>query len=437
MLRKEETLQILNEWNYWERDVETDIFPRNEYVKRMIEFLKTKEVIVLNGIRRSGKSTLLKLLISELHKNVSKKQILLVNFEDPRFYPYLSTELLENIFEAYRTFVNPKKKCFILLDEVHYVQGWEKWVRKYRDLYPNEVKIIVTGSSSKLLDSEYSTALTGRTLSITAFPMSFKEYVKFHNIEIKNNLHLLSEKREILALLRRYIENGGFPEVLLTKQTKLLQKYFDDIIFKDIIDRHEIRDTNTVKRIAHFLLTNVANEYTYNSIRKMFGVSLDLIRQYIGYIEAAYLTFSLNMFSFSLKEQAVNPRKVYCIDTGLRNVVGFKFSEDYGRLYENIVAIELKKRLSESLSEVYYWRSKQRKEVDFLVKEGLKTKEIIQVCWDIEDKKTKEREVTGLLSALKEFKLRRGLVITEDFEGEETFGSIKIKYMPLWIWLLQ
>ena len=168
----------------------------------------------------------------------------------------------------------------------------------------------------------------------------------------------------------------------------------------------------------------------------MFGVSLDLIRQYIGYIEASYLTFSVSMFSYSLKEQNINPRKVYCIDTGLRNVVGFKFSEDYGRLYENIVFVELKRRLSESLSDIFYWKNKRGKEVDFIVKEGLKTKEVIQVCWNVEDKKTKEREVEGLLEALKEFKLKEGSVITEAFEGEEIIGKKKVKFIPLWKWAL-
>lgn len=435
MLRKEEILEILSEWNYWDKNIEEDIFPRDEYIKPMLNFLKTKEIVVLKGIRRSGKSTLLKLLISELQKTVSKKQILLVNFEDPRFYPHLNLELLENIFETYRTFVNPKEKCFVLLDEVHYVQAWEKWVRKYRDLYPNEVKIIVTGSSSKLLDSEYATTLTGRTLPITVFPLSFMEYLKFHNVEIKDRLSLVSRKRDIVALLKKYTDEGGFPEVLLTGK-ELLQKYFDDIIFKDIIDRHEIRDTNTVRRIAHFFLTNIAKEYTYNSIRKMFGVSLDLIRQYISYIEASYLTFSVSMFSYSLKEQNINPRKVYCIDTGLRNVVGFKFSADYGRLYENVVFVELKRRLSESLSDIFYWKNKRGKEVDFIVKEGLKTKEVIQVCWNVEDKETKEREVESLLEALKEFKLKEGSVITEAFEGEEIIGKKKVKFIPLWKWVL-
>ena len=302
-------------------------------------------------------------------------------------------------------------------------------------LLSNQVKIIVTGSSSKLLDSEYATTLTGRTLPITVFPMSFMEYLKFHNVKTKDRLSLVSKKRDIVALLKKYIEQGGFPEVLLTGK-ELLQKYFDDIIFKDIIDRHEIRDTNTIKRIAHFLLTNIAKEYTYNSIRKMFGVSLDLIRQYIGYIEASYLTFSVSMFSYSLKEQNINPRKVYCIDTGLRNVVGFKFSEDYGRLYENIVFVELKRRLSESLSDIFYWKNKRGKEVDFIVKEGLKTKEVIHACGNVEDKKTKEREVEGLLEALKEFKLKEGSVITEAFEGEEIIGKKKVKFIPLWKWAL-
>jgi hypothetical protein len=436
MLRKEELLEILNEWNYWERDVEEGLFPREAYMEKMLSYLKTKEVVVLRGVRRSGKSTLLKLLISELQKTHSSKQILLVNFEEPRFYPHLGLELLESIFDAYRTFVNPKEKCFVLLDEIQHIKAWERWVRKYRDLDPNNVKIIVTGSSSRLLDSEYATTLTGRTLPITVFPLSFREYLQCHGVETKG-LASPARRRGITALLAKYIRGGGFPETLVTKQKGLLQEYFDGIIYKDIIDRHAIRDSATVKRMAHYLLTNVSKEYSYNSIRKMFGVSLDLVRQYMSYIEATYLVFSVGLFSYSLKEQSVNPRKVYCVDTGLRNIVGFKFSEDWSRLYENVVFLELKNRLSGSNQEVYYWRSKSGREVDFLVRKGMKTMQAMQVCWDVDDQKTRQREVQGLAEALKEFKLTNGVVITEDFEGSEKVGGKNIAYVPLWKWLLE
>lgn len=437
MLRKEEILEIVKDWNYWDRDVESKIFHRVSYVKKILGFLKTKEVVVLKGVRRSGKSTLLKQLVSDLcRQGVSKDQILIVNFEDSRFYPHLGLDLLERIFETYRTFVNQKKKCFVFLDEVHYVPMWEKWVRRYRDLYPDEVKIIVTGSSSKLLDSEYATALTGRTLPVTVFPLSFREYAEFNGLKLgKGPLDIISKKKEIVVLLKDYIEYGGFPEFLSIKEKRLLESYLDDILYKDILERYSIRDTKLIRGIALYLLANVSKEYTYNSLRKTFNASLDLVRQYVSYMESAYLIFSMNMFSYSLKEQEVNPRKIYCIDTGLRNVMGFKFSQDYGRLYENVVFLELNRRTEDSLSEIYYWKN-GKLEVDFLIKEGLKPKQLIQVCWNIEDQDTKKRELKGLLTGMKEFKLKKGLVITEDFEGEETIDKKKIKYVPLWKWLL-
>lgn len=438
MLRKEEILEIIRDWNYWDKDVESGIFHRAGYVEKIVSLMETKEVVVLKGVRRSGKSTLLKLLVLDLHRRgISRDRILIVNFEDSRFYPYLELNLLEKIFETYRTFVNQKEKCFVFLDEVHYVPMWEKWVGRYRDLYPHEVKIIVTGSSSKLLDSEYATALTGRTLSVTVFPLSFKEYVGFKGVHVGADLlSIISKKREIVALLKDYIENGGFPEFLSVKQKRLLGEYLDGILYKDILERYRVRDAKTIKQIAFYLLTNISKEYTYNSLRKTFKVSLDLVRRYVGYIESAYLVFSVNMFSYSLKEQEVNPRKIYCIDTGLRNVIGFKFSEDYGRLYENLVFLELKRRIGDLLMEIYYWRNGKR-EVDFVVKEGLKPTELIQVCWDIEDPNTKKRELTGLLEGMRKFKLNQGLVITEDLEGEETFEDKKIRFIPLWKWLLR
>ncbi|MFH1294639.1 MAG: ATP-binding protein [Candidatus Aenigmatarchaeota archaeon] len=435
MLRKDEILDVLEEWNYWQKNVDTDLFPRDDYIKKIKELLKTKEVVVLKGVRRSGKSTLLKLLIKELQQEISKKQILLVNFEDPRFYPHLGLELLEEIFETYRTFVNPNGKCYILLDEIHYVEAWEKWVRKQRDLHPNEVKILVTGSSSRLLDTEYSTALTGRTLPITVFPLSFKEYLLFSGVKL-GDVCGMRLKRQIKAQLEKYMTVGGFPEMLLTGKQTLVQSYFDDILYKDIVDRFAVRDTKMMKRVAHFLLTNVSNEYTYNSLRKMIGSSMDLVRQYIGYIESSYLIYSVNMFSFSLKEQNVNPRKVYCIDNGLRNIVGFKFSEDYGKLYENTVFLELKKTLDGSPLEIYYWKNESGKEVDFIVRHGMKTTAAIQVCWDMRNENTKKREVDALLDAMKEFKLKKGLIITESSEGEESFDDKVVEYVPLWKWLV-
>ncbi len=438
MLRKEDILEVLREWNYWDRDIEPGIFYRGWYVERMLDFLKTKEVVVLKGVRRSGKSTLLKQLASELYKKgVSREQVLIVNFEDPRFYPHLSIDLLESIFETYRTFINPNKKCFVFLDEVHYIPIWEKWVRRYRDLYPDDVKIVVTGSSSKLLDSEYATALTGRTLHIAVFPLSFREYAEFSGAKVGNGmLSLISKKREFVALLKNYVENGGFPEFFFIKQKRLLDSYLDDILYKDIIERYSIRDAKTIRKIAFYLLANISREYSYNSLRKTFNVSLDMIRQYIGYLESSYLIFSVNIFSYSLKEQEINPRKVYCIDTGLRNVVGFKFSEDHGRLYENLVFLGLKMKNEYSSSEIYYWKNGKR-EVDFLIKEGMKVRELIQVCWNIEDKETKKRELNGLSEAMKKFRLKGGLVITEDYEGEERYEGKRVKYIPLWKWLLR
>ncbi|RKY44457.1 MAG: hypothetical protein DRP81_05465 [Candidatus Omnitrophota bacterium] len=223
----------------------------------------------------------------------------------------------------------------------------------------------------------------------------------------------------------------------LQKKNQILLNYFEDILNKDIIKRFKIRKIEQLNNLAEFYLSNISSLVTFSSLENSLKFSADTIEKFSGYLEDAYILFFLKRFSFKIKEQQKSPRKVYAVDTGLANTIGFRFTQNLGRLAENLVFLELKrKEILQPQLELYYWKDVHHREVDFLIKKSLRVEELIQVCWDVTESRTKNREIRTLLKAMDEFRLKRGLVITEDFELEEDFNGKKIKYTPLWKWFL-
>jgi predicted AAA+ superfamily ATPase len=301
-----------------------------------------------------------------------------------------------------------------------------------------KAKLVISGSNAKLLSRELGTLLTGRHLDITVFPLSFKEFLAFNQIVVKDRLDAVEKRIEIRSLLRKYLEQGSFPEVALSGQKKnILLSYFEDLLNKDLLRRFNIRKPQELKALVKFYLSAVATLMTFNSIEKFLKISGATVEKFSSYLEQAYLMFFLKRFSFKVKEQEKNPRKVYAVDTGLSNAVGFRFSENVGRLAENVVFLELKRRQTFNPDlELYYWKDIHHREVDFVVKEGTNITQLIQVCWSIDDAQTKERELRSLTKALQELKAQTALVITEDYEAEEQFRDRLITFTPLWKWLL-
>lgn len=432
---KNEIIKILEDWNFWKKDLETGI-TRPFYLDRLRRFIATNQIMVIKGARRSGKSFIMRQLAKELVSGATdKKNILMVNFEDPRFTE-LNTNTLQRIYETYLEFLNPKGMPFVFLDEVQEVKGWEKWVRVLHEL--KKAQIIVSGSNAKILSKELATLLTGRHLDITIFPLSFKEFLDFNNLCVKDKLDIVSNEIEIKGLLRKYLELGSFPEVVLSSEKKeILLNYFEDVLDKDLIRRFKIRKPDKLKSLAKFYLSNISSLTTFSSIEKFLGASADTVEKFSGYLETAYLLFFLKRFSFKVREQEKSPRKVYAIDTGLVNTIGFRFSENVGRLAENLVFLELKRKQAANPDlEFYYWKDQLHREVDFVVKDRLKVKQLIQVCWELIRKETKNREIRALLKAMGEFKLKEALVITEDYEAQEQIKNKQINFLPLWKWLL-
>ena len=432
-MRKEEILEILTDTNFWIKKPDVGI-ERSKVLNKIEIIAESKEIIVINGIRRSGKSTITRQYLKKIiDKKIDPKKTLIVNFEDPRLRN-LSLDLMNEIYAVYCEEISEEGNNYIVLDEIQNIDGWEKFAR-----YLYEIKkenVIITGSSSKLLSGEYATVLAGRHIGFNIFPLSFREFLTFNGFETLDKLQITGQRNRIKKLFGNYLENGGFPKIVLTSldQNKkdIAKSYFDSIIIKDIINRHNISEKQILEELAKYYLSSISSLQSFNKLKGVFNVSLDTIQRFSYYLEEVYLLYFVKMFDYSVKKQILNPKKVYCIDTGLRNALCFKFRENLGQLYENMVFVELKRRGKE----IYYWKDLKQKECDFVIKEGLKITEAIQVTYNIEDPDTKKREINGLMAAMKEFDLSSGLIITEDFEDRQTIDGKIITFIPLWKWLL-
>ncbi|MEM7814630.1 MAG: ATP-binding protein, partial [Candidatus Aenigmatarchaeota archaeon] len=435
-MKKEEILEILMDWNFWKKDMDTGIL-RKKYLEKVKRFLKTNMVIALIGVRRAGKSFLMMQIAKNLiEEGIDPREILIVNFEDRRFTDF-SIELLDEIFETYLEFIKPKSKPYIFLDEVHKVENWERWVRTFQEL--RKCKIIISGSTSKLLKSSLASLLTGRHLDLIIFPLDFKEFLSFKNLEIKDKLDLINKKIEIKSLVREYCEFGGFPEVVLsTSKKEILLNYFEDIITKDIVLRYRIKKVRELISLARFYLTNISNPITYTSLEDSLKITADTIEKFSSYMEESFLIFFVSRFSKKVKEVEKSPRKVYCTDIGLANAIGLRFSENIGKIIENLVAVELKKQsFINPLVEIFYFKDYQQNEVDFVLKEGLKIKQLIQVTYASGKDEIEKREIKALIKASEELKCKNLLVITWDYEDEIKVKNKRIVFKPLWKWLLE
>ena len=389
-------------------------------------YAESTQVKVIMGIRRSGKSILSYQLLKD-------KPFAYINFDDENFANLTAEDLndvLEVFYEVYGDFK------YILLDEIQNIAGWELFVNR---LQRQGFNVIVTGSNAHLLSRELSTHLTGRNISLELFPFSFREFIKYHGIVVKNADLLSTKDRGFLKKkLEEYISTGGFPEVVKDPANKkaYLQSLYSDILNKDIIIRYKIKFSKTLREISNSLMSNTASHVSFNKIKNMFNLkSVHTALNYLSFLEESFLFFLVPRFSYKAKERAIATRKIYAIDTGMIGALSVSFSRNIGKIYENMVFLELARRMAQS--EIYYWQDIHQNEVDFVVKEGKEIKELIQVCYDAGNYDTKKREVSALLKSGKEMKCRKLIVITDDYEALEAADGRKIKFMPLWKWLLE
>jgi len=421
-----EIITTLDKWNFWNQEIDTG-FKRSFYSAKIEKLLDMSEVVALIGVRRSGKSTLILQVIKKLmEKGVKPQNTLYINFEEPNFSDDLNAKFLNKILDAYLEFFNPKGKVYLFLDEAQMVKGWERFVAALYDRKV-DVKIFVTGSSAKLLKSEIATLLGGRYVSEIIYPLSFGEFLDFK----KTKYSPLIKNPKLYNHLREYLEFGGFPKVVIEKEKYgkkvLLAEYFNSILERDILLRHKIKNERDIKEIVSFSMTNISNKISTYRIEKDFGISNPNARRYLGYFEESFLLQSATFFSYSVKKQIYNPQKIFSIDTGLRNAVSFNFSEDIGKLLENIVAVEFLRRKKE----LYYWEGKT--EVDFVLREGHKVLELVNVCYSLGGKSLK-REIKSLEEGMSEFKNAKAKIIY--WEGKPAKNE-KIEFVNILDFLLR
>jgi len=439
MLKREEIIELISADNFWGMGQEVGI-ERDYYLERLNRLTKARDFsISVIGVRRSGKTFLTKQFLKKaIDSGLDPRQTLYVNLEDPRFHPYLSLELLDEIYQAYRTFVNKDGFALIVLDEIQNIENWEKWVR--RTMERENAQIIVTGSTSSLLRTEVSTALTGRSLTLEVFPLSFAEFLKFKGLSFKDELEFLSNRSKIERLLVEYLQFGGFPRVVLEEdeflKREMLRELFDGIVMRDIIFRHGFRDANSVRLVAELAINSFSSLKSVSSLRNELAgilkrkISPNFVAEVMEALRESYLVFTLSPFSPKIKDVRKYPKKVYVVDTGLATSVALSFSKNLGRLAENAVAIHLIRKYREN--NLFYYKGKR--EVDFIIKEGLRITKAIQVTWDL--KESYDREIKVLLEAMDAFNLKKGIIVTADEEGEEVYGNKKVKIIPLWKFLL-
>ncbi len=416
--QREEIQRIFTEENIIER----------EFLDAWKKFMDSNLIKVVTGIRRSGKSVFSFQLLN-------KKKYAYINFDDERLVGLKPADLnmiLEAFYQLYGDFK------YIFLDEIQNIEGWELFVNR---LKRQGFNVVVTGSNAKLLSKELATHLTGRYIGIEIFPFSFREFLTFENFDMTNNdLYSTRKKSLLIKKLREYITHGGFPEAIKDKELSksYLPTLYSTILTKDVISRYKINYVTTLKEISNYLISNFSKYITFNKIKNNYNLkSPHTSKKYVSYLEESYLFFLLDKFSFKYKEVTASPKKVYAVDTGIINVMAFASSENFGRLMENLIAIELlRKKAFNPLSEIYYWKDYQQKEVDFVLKKGPKVEQLIQAAYVSSPDEIDKREYVALTKASKELQCNNLLMITWDYEAKETLDGKKIEFIPLWKWLL-
>src|SRR3989344_3452722 len=369
--------------------------------------LRKSFALVITGIRRCGKSTLL----NQILKN--QKKFYYLNLEDTRLEDFKLDDF-NRVDQIFQELYSPNGTYFF--DEIQNIEKWEKFIRFLVD---RKKEVVITGSNASLLSKELGTKLTGRHINYELFPFSYLEFLEFFDEKIGKESYL------------KYLYKGGFPEFLKKEDITILHELLKDVLMRDIVNRFGVKNTSTLKKLSIYLLSNVGKEFSCNSIKKMLEVkSVQSIIDYVSYLEDSYLIFTIPRFSYSYKKQQVNPKKVYSIDNGLSYTNSISFSKDKGKMLENNVFIHLRKKYKE----IFYFQ--EDKECDFIIKYREKIIAAIQVCYEFNED-NKDREIKGLLEALKKFKLKEGLILTYDQEDEFKIEEKKITIKPVWKWLLE
>ena len=421
MINKEQIKQILV-------DQRAAILNKHFGIERNIlaeikEKIKLPHVIVLTGLRRVGKSTLLRQIIKEYYADTN---FYYINFEDERLFNFKA----DNFNVLYETLVElfgENKNFFI--DEIQNINHFENFVRRF---YDAGFKFIITGSNANLLSKELGTKLTGRYIDLIVNPFSFNEYLNI-NREFnytKEMLYKTEERAKLKKLFGKYLISGGMPEFLIYKDPEILSRIYEDIVIKDIAVRYKVENLYEMRELYQYLITNFANRFSFNGLKQIVGLgSITTIKNYILFLTETFFISLVNKFDFSLKKQIVNEKKVYVADNGFIPVLSVNLNKDKGWLLENFVFNILKKS-----NRIFYFSGKNG--CDFVIQNDKKITNVIQVTNELSDN-NKQRELQGLLEAMEYFNLKNGLILTSDQETNISLDKKNIMVKPVWKWILE
>lgn len=406
---------------------------RREILDDLNNYFESREIIFISGIRRSGKSTLMSLIAKELieKQGINRANIFFVNFEDERFINFTSNDF-EQLYQTFIELENPTGKKYLFFDEIQNINGWERWINRIYEF--EDVKIFITGSNATLISSSISSSMTGRNRQIKTSTFSFREYLLLLGCSpVERDFYFPEKVTEIKRAFGNYIKYGGFPEVLKNKDITLAGQYFKDIIYRDIVSHYNIRNIKEIKELALYLITNSGCLTSYENLKKILQhKNITTIKNYLNILIDVYLIESLSIYDFSIKKQIYNPDKYYVNDLGFYHSVGFKFSENLGKLLENIVVEQLLRKGFQ----LYYWKSKKGNEVDFLCGNSGNISDAVQVTYSLTNENF-ERETKGLLVLNEELYKTNNFILTYDEEKtiQTEIGNIKV--IPIWKWLLE
>jgi predicted AAA+ superfamily ATPase len=408
-----------------QQKIERDELVKKQYIPRegivaARERMNDPLIKVITGPRRSGKSVFAIQLLEGTNFGY-------LNFDDERL---LGEKDYERFIKTIREVYGDTK--YLLFDEIQNLPGWELFVNR---LHRRGLNLVLTGSNSRLLSRELATHLTGRYIPFQILPFSFREFLMAKEFSPGDKLLSKESQGLVLNQLDEYMRTGGYPEVVVKgiEAKSYLGTLFEGILFRDVVKRYNVRYSKKLHDLGLYFVTNHSKEFTYTSLKKALAFrSTHTVENYEDYLEEAFLLFTVQRYSPKVKEQMKSPQKVFAYDTGLINAVKFKLTPDTGRLLENLVAVELLRRGKE----IYYFRTRDGKEVDFVVKEGLTIGQLLQVCFEVEDPQTRKRESSGLIKAAKETGCKKLAILTWDYESQED-SAPPIEFQPVWRWLLK
>ena len=394
-------------------------------VKRKIfeEQVVAPEVLVISGVRRCGKSVLMQQI-----RAGQVEQDYCLCFDDDRLLHFEVSDF-QTMCDVFAEDFGMQSTFY--LDEIQLIEGWERFVDR---LYSHHNKVFITGSNAYLLSKEFGTLLTGRHLTQELWPMSLLEYMELRNEKWqKSDLYTTAGKAKLVNLQNAYLQEGGFPQYLQTRNPRYLKELYNDIIYRDIVVRHKLPSDRQIKEMVYYLASNFTHRFTYLSVAKATGIkSSETVQDYIRYLEEAYLVGVLTKYDYKVGEQLKSPKKIYFVDNGLVGQIGFSFSGNTGPRLENAVYVELRRREHE----VFYYQDKW--ECDFIVRENANIVKAYQVTVSLADNETRRREMEGLVAAMDTFGLKEGVILTLDESEELTLDNGRMVHvMPFYKWVYE